>query len=84
MTEEPWMTLASTRRWFGKLKNVAKVHTDYVDLACVKGLPFHRDPVTGLRYWLESELIEFVRTNNERTKNLPLRVPSGPKRRVRA
>lgn len=88
--EEPWMSLAAVRRWFGRLKAIpgsksrpGMVHTDYVDLACAKGLKFHRDPVTERRYWLESELLEYVRESNVRTLNLPLRVPPGPKPRVR-
>lgn len=70
------MNLLEVRRWFGKLKGVEKVGIPYVDLACARGLPFHRDPVTNFRYWLESELVAFVRDRQAKSKSAPLHVRS--------
>ena len=79
---EPWMNLADVRRWFANLKRMepgSMVGDSYVTRACEKGLPFHRDPVTDRRYWLESELSAFVRASQENTKNLRLRQRPGRK-----
>jgi hypothetical protein len=63
------MCLAEVRRYFGRIMGVQAVHGRWVASACDKGLPWHRDPVTGKRYWLESEIDRWVEDVNQRTLN---------------
>ncbi len=78
---EPWMNLAALRRFFARMKGLPLVDgrkepmvgIPYIVSATKKGLPFHRDPVTGRRYWLMSEVSAFLERNNAETTNAPLR-----------
>lgn len=76
---ETWLRLVDVRRFFGRLRGVEKVGNPYIEIATRRGLPFYRDPVTQRRYWLQSDLDEFVRANTLESRNSPLRQQPGRK-----